>query len=47
MMYYVAVLKCDIMKPPFMYLGMTIGGNQSRSSFLEGIVGKFWKILDT
>jgi len=34
-------LNCGIMKAPFPYLGVTVGGNHKRRALWEGVLGKF------
>jgi len=43
---YASMLNCDVMKTPFKYLGMEIGGNHRRIIFWEGIIDKIRKRLD-
>jgi len=42
---YLNILHCSIMEIPFTYLGLHIGGNQSRCSFWEPVLAKIRKKL--
>ena len=37
---FASILNCDIMKAPFSYLGVTVGGNHKRCAFWEGVLNK-------
>ena len=37
---FASILNCDIMKAPFSYLGMMVGGNHKRCGFWEGMLNK-------
>jgi len=39
-MIFASILKCDIMKAPFSYLGVLVGGNHKRCVFWEGVLNK-------
>jgi len=39
---YTAMLNCEIMKIPFTYMGMEVGGNHRRVIFWEVVIGKCW-----
>jgi len=39
-MVFAYILNCDIMKTPFSYLGMMVGGNHKRCVFWEGMLNK-------
>jgi len=43
---FASILNCDLMKIPFTYLGMKVGGNHKRCKSWEGVLGKVRKWLD-
>jgi len=49
-MIFASILSCDIMKAPFSYLRVTVGGNHKRCVFWEGVLNKLrsrlcsWKV---
>jgi len=44
-MVYDSILNCNIMKTPFNYLGVTVGGNHKRCVFWEGVLNKLRSML--
>ena len=41
------VLRCSIMNLPFVYLGLSIGGNPSKAEFWDPVITKVKKRLST
>jgi len=37
---FAAILNCDTMVPPFIYLGLPVGGTHKRSVFWNGVIEK-------
>ena len=43
---YASILICEVMKVPFTYLGMEVGGNHRRTNFWDKVIEKIRKKLD-
>jgi len=41
---FASVLNCDVMKVPFTYLGMKVGGNHKRLGFWEVVLEKIGEV---
>jgi len=37
---FAAILSCDTMAPPFIYLGLPVGGSHKRDAFWNGVIEK-------
>jgi len=37
---FAAILNCDVMSSPFVYLGLPVGGNHKRDDFWNGVIEK-------
>jgi len=46
MMNYASMLNSEVMKTPFSYLGMVVGGEHRRISLWDGVIDKIRKRLD-
>jgi len=42
---FAAVLNCEVMETPFLYLDLSVGGSHKRRAFWDGVVVKMKKIL--